>query len=371
MHGRIDECEGRATETPRRIATPDGIRFLLDGKVVTVDGVAPTRSVLNFLREDLGRTGTKEGCAEGDCGACTVVVGELAGDRGRAARRSTRASSSCPTLDGKALFTVEDLRQPNGDLHPVQQAMVDCHGSQCGFCTPGLRDVAVGALLEHDGRAARGPTAPRAAQRAHRQPVPLHRLPADPRCRRAHVRPAARCRSIAPRCARSCASIARTRIACATSTTGSRVLRAAHAGRARRPARRASAGAHPRRHHRHRPVGDEAAARPAATSSTSATSTSSRRSRERDGMLRIGAGASLDRRLSRARRGTTPSSREMWERFASPPIRNAGTMGGNVANGSPIGDSMPVLIALGATRDAAQPRARRARCRSKTSTSAT
>jgi len=111
-------------------------RFLLGGEVVEVADVSPAKSVLNFLREDLRRKGTKEGCAEGDCGACTVVLGELAGDEVR-----LRAVNACiqfvPSLDGKALYTVEDLRQ-DGALHPVQQAMVDCHGSQCGFCTPGF-----------------------------------------------------------------------------------------------------------------------------------------------------------------------------------------------------------------------------------------
>ena len=115
----------------------EGIRFVLGGKVVAVDDVLPTKTVLNFLREDLGRIGTKEGCAEGDCGACTVVVGELAGDR--VAMRTVNACIQfVPALDGKALFTVEDLRRATGELHPVQEAMVACHGSQCGFCTPGF-----------------------------------------------------------------------------------------------------------------------------------------------------------------------------------------------------------------------------------------
>src|SRR5437763_313930 len=118
-------------------SAPGGIRFLLDGEVVTVTGVEPVKSVLNFLRENLRRTGTKEGCAEGDCGACTVFVAELEGDEVR-----TRTVNAClqfvPVLDGKALFTVESLRQPDGTLHPAQQAMVTCHGSQCGFCTPGF-----------------------------------------------------------------------------------------------------------------------------------------------------------------------------------------------------------------------------------------
>jgi xanthine dehydrogenase small subunit len=113
------------------------VRFALDGEIVTVEAVEPSRTVLEYLREDLGRTGTKEGCAEGDCGACTVVVGELHGNGVR-----FRAVNSCiqfvPTLDGRELFTVESLEGEDGALHPVQRAMVDCHGSQCVFCTPGF-----------------------------------------------------------------------------------------------------------------------------------------------------------------------------------------------------------------------------------------
>src|SRR5262249_1497310 len=113
------------------------IRFILGGEMLAVDGVEPTRTVLNFLRESLGRKGTKEGCAEGDCGACTVVVGELCGEQVQ-----LRTVNSClqfvPALDGKALFSVEDVRLADGTLHPVQHAMVAHHGSQCGFCTPGF-----------------------------------------------------------------------------------------------------------------------------------------------------------------------------------------------------------------------------------------
>ena len=116
----------------------DKIRFVLDGEVIEVDNIDPTRTVLQFLREDLYRTGTKEGCAEGDCGACTVVLAELNRDGDDL---SLRAINSCiqflPTLDGKELITVESL-DAGGELHPVQKAMVDCHASQCGFCTPGF-----------------------------------------------------------------------------------------------------------------------------------------------------------------------------------------------------------------------------------------
>ena len=96
-------------------------------------------TVLEYLREVEHRTGTKEGCAEGDCGACTVVLGEPSADGSRV---EYRAVNSCirflPTIDGQELVTVESLSGPDGSLHPVQQAMVDHHASQCGFCTPGF-----------------------------------------------------------------------------------------------------------------------------------------------------------------------------------------------------------------------------------------
>ena len=165
------------------------IRFLLDGRVHEAAEVEPTTTVLNYLREKLQRVGAKEGCAEGDCGACTVVIAEPDADRVR-----FRAINSCirflPTLDGKALYTVESLKRLNkGRLHPAQQAMVNCHGSQCGFCTPGFV-MSLFALYRNNPQ----PQSRRDRRRVVRQSVSLHRLPTHHRRGPSHgrlrVRPA-------------------------------------------------------------------------------------------------------------------------------------------------------------------------------------
>jgi len=115
------------------------VRFVLDGRIVEAQGERRTTTVLDYLREQLQRTGTKEGCAEGDCGACVVMVGEL-----NAAGNAVDyvPVNSCiqllPTLDGKSVKTIESLKKADGSLHPVQDEMIKCHGSQCGFCTPGI-----------------------------------------------------------------------------------------------------------------------------------------------------------------------------------------------------------------------------------------
>ncbi len=110
-----------------------GIAFLLNGTPVRVAGESPTRTLLDWLRDTRGLCGTKEGCNEGDCGACTVMVTDEGG---------SRALNACilflPQLDGKAVRTVEGVTSPTGKMHPVQEAMVAHHGAQCGFCTPGF-----------------------------------------------------------------------------------------------------------------------------------------------------------------------------------------------------------------------------------------
>ena len=116
----------------------NAVRFVRRGRVVERSLVAPTETLLDYLRIRERACGTKEGCAEGDCGACTVAVGRLDGD----GRVTYQPVNSCILLlgmiDGAEIVTVEDLASSNGGLHPVQRAMVDLHASQCGFCTPGF-----------------------------------------------------------------------------------------------------------------------------------------------------------------------------------------------------------------------------------------
>jgi xanthine dehydrogenase small subunit len=115
----------------------DIVRFIFENKIHEIKNLDPNETILNFIRLRLKKTGTKEGCAEGGCGACTVVIGELEKNN-----IIYKAINSCiaftTSLEGKQLLIVEDLMQKNGSFHPVQTAMVNLHGSQCGFCTPGF-----------------------------------------------------------------------------------------------------------------------------------------------------------------------------------------------------------------------------------------
>jgi xanthine dehydrogenase small subunit len=322
--------------------TGEPVRFLVNGKVVTVAGVEPTRTVLNFLREDLRCTGTKEGCAEGDCGACTVVVGELNADE-----LEMKPVNACiqfvPTLDGKALFTVEGLRRPDGSLHPVQQAMVDCHGSQCGFCTPGFIMSMWGLYLEAEKRgslpddaAARSAltgnlcrcTGYRPILEAAARMFELPRVPFDREAVRGKLLLLRRERSLEYEHAGHSFFAPQTLAELAA-------LRAAHPG-AVILAGCTDIGLWVTKQLRElRQIIYIGGVREL------------KEIREIDGAVRIGAGVSLTDGYAAIARHY-PEVAEMWERFASTPIRNAGTLGGNVANGSPIGDSMPAFIALGA-----------------------
>ncbi len=113
------------------------IRFLRHGEMVELSDVGPNETVLDYLRLRERSTGTKEGCCEGDCGACTIAIGQL--ENGEVTYQPVNSCIQLlGSLDGKELVTVEDLASPDGTLHPVQAAMVKHHGSQCGFCTPGF-----------------------------------------------------------------------------------------------------------------------------------------------------------------------------------------------------------------------------------------
>jgi xanthine dehydrogenase small subunit len=317
------------------------IRFYFRKAVHEVTDVAPTQTILQHLREDLRCTGTKEGCAEGDCGACTVVLGSL--ENGKL---ELKAVNSCiqftPTLDGKALFTVEDLQLPDGRLHPVQQALVECHGSQCGFCTPGFAMSLWGMYLKQEGQA---------ASRCQVDDALSGNL-----CRCTGYRPiieAAGRMVELPRAEFDRAAVAD-------------VLRSLQRGELH------TYSFDGRSFHAPRTLDELVALRaahPQALILAGSTDvglwvTKQMRElddiiyignvaelkavREKDGFAEIGAGVTLQDAYAAVCRHYPDELKELWQRFASLPIRNAGTLGGNVANGSPIGDSMPWLIALGA-----------------------
>ncbi len=143
---------------PERETTTDTLRFLLGNEVQELRNIDPTMTVLQYLRDEAGRCGTKEGCAEGDCGACSVVVAEVDGEKKLRYRAVNACIQFLPTLQGKQLITVEDLKREGEDnpLHPVQQAMVENHASQCGFCTPGFVMSLFAMYHEANGKRSRG-----------------------------------------------------------------------------------------------------------------------------------------------------------------------------------------------------------------------
>jgi len=315
------------------------LRFLLNGEAVKVTGVPPQTTLLEFLREHRGLCGTKEGCAEGDCGACTVVLAETDG-----ARVAWKPVNACvrflPSVAGKAVFTVESLQAADGSLHPVQQALVDHHGSQCGFCTPGFA-MSLFGLYKNASR-------PSAQQ--------IEDALSGNLCRCTGYRPIVAAAHAMYEAAPPATDDAQLLASIAAIAPPAALAYESHGRRwwsprtanelaalvAEHPNARIVAGATDvglwvTKHHRD--VGDIVYTGEVAEL---------RAVRNTPSHLCIGAAATLTDAFDALDR-SWPELHEAWARFASVPIRNSGTLGGNVANGSPIGDSMPALIALGAT----------------------
>ncbi len=316
----------------------NAVRFLLNGAERRLERCAPTQTLLRYLREGEGLTGTKEGCAEGDCGACTVMLTER-----RDGGLRHRAVNSCilfvPSLDGKAVTTVEAVRGADGGLHPCQTAMVDHHGSQCGFCTPGfvmslytgycagerldrpaIDDLLAGNLCRCTGY---GPIV-QAAETMGRADPATEAGPVDPAALEALAddRPIdigdGTGRFLAP-----------------TTLDGLAAATAAHPS-AHLVAGATDLGLWVTKQHRSLPL-LISIGRVAVLQRIEATPAG----------LTIGAGVTYADALPALARHF-PDFGELLRRLGAVQVRAVGTLGGNIANGSPIGDTPPALIALGA-----------------------
>ena len=316
------------------------LQFIRRGQTVTLHDVPPDRTLLEVLREDLHGTDTKEGCNEGDCGACTVVLGEA--ENGRL---KYRAVNSCIRLahsvQGQALWTAQDLIAADGSLHPVQQAMVQCHGSQCGFCTPGFVMSLFGMYQNH--------VVPgRPVTRALAQQDLSGNL-----CRCTGYKPildAAQTMADLPRVTVNEADLLQQLKQLNQAGQGLEadlayflpntlaallVLRSSHPA-AQLVAGCTDVGLWVNKGHRRLPK---------VLDLTRVAEL--RRVEHYPHHVAIGAAVPLTETFA-ALVADRPQLQAFAQRFAGLPVRNSGTLGGNVANGSPIGDSMPLLIALGA-----------------------
>ncbi|WP_309084719.1 xanthine dehydrogenase small subunit [Chelativorans sp.] len=325
-------------------ATRNEIRFLLNGLKIALADVRPDQTLLDYLRLDRRLMGTKEGCAEGDCGACTALVGRLAD--GKLVYEGVNACIRfLASLDGCHVVTVEHLKRPDGLLHPVQQAMVDHHGSQCGFCTPGFVMSLYGLWMNN----------PQPGDRA------IEKALQGNLCRCTGYESIMRAARAIPAYgdARS-DPLALEREALKTALLamkdGARVEIGAGRDRLVIPAS----------------LDDLAAvleAEPKATIVAGSTDVGLwvtkfmreiapvvfiggleelRTIAENDGTITIGAGVSYSEAFE-ALAPRVPALGRLIDRIGGDQIRNMGTIGGNIANGSPIGDTPPPLIALGAT----------------------
>ena len=316
------------------------IVFIRPGKVVRLEQVAPTRTLLELLREDLHCTGTKEGCGEGDCGACTVVLGEAKGET-----IEFRAINSCirlaHSIDGLALWTVEDLACAAGAAHPVQQALLQQHASQCGFCTPGFVMSLFGMYQNH---VLRGKTITRALAQQELSgnlcrctgyrpildaAVSMGALPEVRVDEAVLLRQLKRLKRSPVQANESDAYLAPLTLAT--------LLQA----RAEHPDAQIVAGCTDvglwinKLHMAFAKVLDLSRVQEL------------RRVERYPHHIAIGAAVTLSDAFA-ALGAEREQLHSFFARFAGLPVRNSGTLGGNVANGSPIGDSMPLLIALGA-----------------------
>ncbi len=312
------------------------IAFLLGSEERQVARPAPNTTVLNWLRLQESATGTKEGCGDGDCGACTVVVGRL--EAGAVAYRAVNACIMLLTeLDGAQLLTVEHLRGRDGALHPVQRAMVERHASQCGFCTPGIV-MSLFALRE------RGEAVPDVAEAL-----------AGNLCRctgyRSIVDAAHECCG-GPYQGHQADEVVRWLAARETSTVGFERGAEAYVAPGSLPELAETLQRHPRATllAGGTDLGVWMAKRPGGLP----VIVSLRRVAELDRIevgpdaVTIGATATYERCLP-VLEGLWPELGGMMRRLGSPQIRNLGTVGGNLATASPIGDMAPALLALDAT----------------------